>query len=57
MIPELKNEESEEANALTKEFSSADTVLDLPGTIDLLNRHGLILEAGDEMPAEDELLR
>jgi UDP-glucose 4-epimerase len=57
MIPELKNEESEEANALTKEFSSADTVLDLPGTIELLNRHGLILEAGDEMPAEDELLR
>jgi UDP-glucose 4-epimerase len=57
MIPELKNEESEEANALTKEFSSADTVLDLPGTVELLNRHGLILEADDEMPAEDELLR
>jgi UDP-glucose 4-epimerase len=57
MIPELQNEEGEETNALTREFSSADTVLDLAGTIELLDRHGLILDAGDEMPAEDELLR
>ena len=40
MLPELAGGTAE-PNALDKEFSSADTVIDLQGTIDLLARHRL----------------
>ncbi len=42
MLPELRREAPPEANALSGEFSSADTVLDARATFELLNRHGLI---------------
>jgi len=54
MLPELR-ENSEEPNALSKEFSSADTVLDLAGTAALLRKHGI--HADDPAPAPSELLR
>ena len=43
-------------NALNKEFSSADTVLDLSGTSALLKKHGLMVEDVD-LHNSDELLR
>jgi UDP-glucose 4-epimerase len=56
MLPELRESGAPEPNALTKEFSSADTVLDFAGTIDLLQRHRLLGE--DVKLSEDmELLR
>lgn len=56
MLPELRDAATPEPNALTKEFSSADTVLDFAGTVDLLQRHRLL---GDDVKlSEDmELLR
>jgi UDP-glucose 4-epimerase len=42
MLPELRRDAPAESNALTGEFSSADTVLDAKATADLLNQHGLI---------------
>jgi UDP-glucose 4-epimerase len=42
MLPELRRDAPTEANALKAEFSSADTLLDLPGTVDLLRRHNLM---------------
>ena len=56
MLPELRRESSE-ANALQKEFSSEDTVVDLPGTVALLKRHRLLLEDVDTSVAAGELLR
>ena len=47
MLPELRNQDDTEANALTKEFSSADTQLDLPETISLLKQHGLMVGEGN----------
>ena len=44
MLPELSNNKKKEPNALTKEYSSGDSVLDLKGTIDLLKKHRLMLE-------------
>jgi UDP-glucose 4-epimerase len=41
MLPELRRDASE-ANALSGEFSSADTVLDAKATSELLRRHGLV---------------
>lgn len=56
MLPELREGGAPEPNALTKEFSSADTVLDFAGTVDLLQRHRLLGE--DAKMSEDmELLR
>ena len=56
MLPELSNNKKNEPNALTKEYSSADSVLDLEGTIDLLKKHRLML--GDiELSNNVELLR
>lgn len=54
MLPELKS--VEQPAALSKEFSSSDTVLDLAGTIDLLSRHDLL---GDKLKLAEggELLR
>lgn len=56
MLPELANSHAAEPNALTKEFSSADTVLDLEGTIELLKRHMLMIEDA-HLSTDGELLR
>jgi UDP-glucose 4-epimerase len=53
MLPELRRDEANEPNALDKEFSSQDTVIDLPGTAALLKKHRLMIE---DAPA-GELLR
>jgi UDP-glucose 4-epimerase len=44
MLPELRQNAATNGNALDKEYSSADDVLDLPGTAALLNKHRLNLE-------------
>jgi FlaA1/EpsC-like NDP-sugar epimerase len=56
MLPELRAKGERPAADLAKEFSSADTVLDLAGTESLLRRHRLMVEdvAGDNLA---ELLR
>lgn len=54
MLPELKRDPSE-PNALAREFSSADDVLDLKGTEALLRRHRLMPE--DVGAESGELLR
>ena len=56
MLPELQVDSAPEANALTREFSSADTVLDHAGTVHLLRTHKLMV--GDADLSQDvELLR
>jgi UDP-glucose 4-epimerase len=56
MLPELHDPGIREPNALIKEFSSADNVLDLPGTVALLKKNCLMIE--DVPPGrETELLR
>lgn len=56
MLPELAPPRGERKLALTKEFSSADAVLSLKGTAELLRRHHLLVE--DVAPASAfELLR
>ncbi len=56
MLPELREDDEMEPNALTGEFSSADNVLDLPGTVTLLKKHRLLV--GDAHLVENgELLR
>ncbi len=57
MLPELQGQESMEPNALTKEFSSADTILDLEQTKELLHRHQLLIDQVDETSSPNELLR
>ena len=55
MLPELSDPQSSEPNALSKEFSSEDTVLSLEQTIALLKDHNLMVE---DVELEDtELLR
>jgi UDP-glucose 4-epimerase len=56
MLPELRTARAGRTGVLTREFSSADTVLDLAGTVALLKRHRLRIE---DVAAEDpaELLR
>ena len=56
MLPELSNNKKKEPNALTKEYSSADSVLDLEETIELLKRHHLMME-DVEISNREELLR
>lgn len=56
MLPELIGESDQKTGSLQKEFSSADTVLDLEQTIDLLKRHKLMVTDGDLSQGE-ELLR
>jgi UDP-glucose 4-epimerase len=56
MLPELSNKKKNEPNALAKEYSSADSVLDLDGTIDLLKKHRLMVE-DVELSNNGELLR
>jgi len=57
MLPELHDEDENEPIALTKEFSSADTVLDYAGTESLLREHGLMAEQGSLVFAGEELFR
>jgi UDP-glucose 4-epimerase len=47
MLPELNSGSVNEPNALKKEFSSADTLLDLPGTVALLTQHKLMVGQWD----------
>ena len=56
MLPELRDSNSSEPNALTREFSSADTLLDLRGTLKLLHQHKL-LPSDVQITATEELLR
>lgn len=56
MLPELVDESDQEPNAITGEFSSANNVLNLDGTIMLLNEHNLLLME-DRYSQERELLR
>ena len=55
MLPELSNNKKKVPNALTKEYSSADSVFDLTGTIELLKKHHLMVE--DMESNNGELLR
>ncbi|HKQ30498.1 MAG TPA: polysaccharide biosynthesis protein [Burkholderiales bacterium] len=55
MLPELQPEGNKEPVALKAEFSSADTVLDLDGTMKLLKQHRLMPD--DVQSAVGELLR
>lgn len=56
MLPELSDPGFAEPNALLREFSSADNVLDYPGTVALLKANRLMVE--DVQPGRDaELLR
>jgi len=52
----LRDPKAHEPNALGKEFSSGDVVLDLPGTIALLKKHKLMIEDMD-LTSDHELLR
>jgi len=56
MLPELCEGGASEPNALTKEFSSEDTVLDFVGTVELLGRHHLLGE-NVQLSEDMELLR
>lgn len=47
MLPELRNEGEEEMNVFTHEFSSADNVLDLERTKELLREHNLMVNTAD----------
>ncbi|MHB0957099.1 MAG: polysaccharide biosynthesis protein [Pirellulaceae bacterium] len=50
-LPELTSVTLGAPQALTKEFSSADTVVSLPETVELLRKHGMLLEQANH--AED----
>lgn len=56
MLPELRSDAAGEPNALAKEFSSEDTVIDLASTVALLKDHRLMVDDVDPAPAA-ELLR
>lgn len=56
MLPELRENGARETNALAREFSSADTVLDLAATIELLSKHRLMVDDVD-LTQETEMLR
>lgn len=56
MLPELRETSEQEPNALMKEFSSADMVLDIAGIIALLKKHHLMIEDIDLLQ-NGELLR
>lgn len=57
MLPELRNNGKEEPNALSKEFSSEDTVLDFKGTLELLKNHCLLVDDSVHYSQSNELLR
>jgi UDP-glucose 4-epimerase len=56
MLPELQGGAAKEPKPFAKEFSSGDTVLDLPGTIALLEKNGL-LNVNELASQQGELLR
>ena len=56
MLPELRNVNREEPSPLDNEFSSADNILDLEGTIELMAKHDLTVPIAELAEAE-ELLR
>ena len=56
MLPELRGGKEREANALSREYSSGDGVLNLAETVRLLKRTRLLVEDRDLAPSE-ELLR
>jgi FlaA1/EpsC-like NDP-sugar epimerase len=56
MLPELRDPNGHEAKALSKEFSSADVVLDKESTEALLKTHKLMVEDVD-LTASAEILR
>ena len=56
MLPELRRDATGEPNALDKEFSSEDAVIDVASTTALLKRHRLMVEDVDASAA-GELLR
>ena len=56
MLPELRNVNREEQSPLDNEFSSADNILDLEGTIELMAKHDLIVPI-PELAEAEELLR
>jgi UDP-glucose 4-epimerase len=56
MLPELRQGATQEPNALEKEYSSGDDVLDLAGTTALLKKHHLMVEDAD-LGDRPELLR
>ena len=56
MLPELSNNKKKAPNALVKEYSSADTVLDFEDTVALLKNHSLMVE-NVETSHGGELLR
>jgi FlaA1/EpsC-like NDP-sugar epimerase len=55
MLPELRNPGGHEPNALNREFSSGDVVLDLPGVIELLKKHKLMIEDVEPFTGKDLL--
>ncbi len=56
MLPELAGKRRGPANALTREFSSADNILSLADTVKLLKQHQLMVDMGRPHEA-GELLR
>ena len=56
MLPELLTTKRAEGNALQREFSSADHVLSLAGTVKLLEQHGLMFH-NHQRTDDNELLR
>lgn len=56
MLPELREDTFSESNALNKEFSSADTVVSLADTVEMLRRHHLLPENLD-LSENSEILR
>lgn len=56
MLPELCDSNKQGPNALSKEFSSKDVILDLEDTITLLKKHNLMVQDVDLSP-DWELLR
>jgi len=55
MLPELRDGDEGAASGLTQEFSSADNVLDLAGTLALLRNHNLMVEDIGLSPGADLL--
>jgi FlaA1/EpsC-like NDP-sugar epimerase len=56
MLPELRDPKSTEPNALDREFSSGDVVLDSAGVVELLKKHKLMVEDVG-LASGEELLR
>ncbi len=57
MLPELRQNGKKEPNALSKEFSSEDTVLDYKRTLELLKKHSLMIDESAHYSHGNELLR